>query len=45
MGCLLPDTVTPYPVDQFPLMQAIRGDAVEDVEVFVQRPTRTTASG
>ena len=38
-GLYLPDTVTPYPVDEFPLMQAIRGEAVEGVEVFVGRLT------
>ena len=36
-GFFLPDTVTPYPVNQFPLTQAIRGEAVEGVEVFVAR--------
>ena len=28
-GFYLPDTVTPYPTDEFPLVQAIRGQAVE----------------
>jgi signal transduction histidine kinase/DNA-binding response OmpR family regulator len=36
-GLYLPDTVTPYPMDRFPLMQAVRGVAVADVEVFVQQ--------
>jgi PAS domain S-box-containing protein len=36
-GLYLPDMVTPYPVRQFPLMQAIRGEAPVDVEVFVAR--------
>ena len=30
----LPDMVTPYTVDAFPLMRAIRGEEVEGVEVF-----------
>jgi signal transduction histidine kinase/DNA-binding response OmpR family regulator len=34
-GLYLPDMVTPYPVDEFPLTQAVRGEAVEGVEVFV----------
>ncbi len=34
-GLYLADMVTPYPVDQFPLMQAVRGEAAEGVEVFV----------
>ena len=32
---LLPDMVTPYPPDRFPLTQAIRGEAVEGVEAFI----------
>ena len=39
-GLYLPDTVTLYPMDQFPLMQAVRGEAVADVEVFAQQPGR-----
>ena len=34
-GLLLPDMVTPYPVERFPLAQAIKGEAVEGVEVFI----------
>ena len=37
-GLYLPDTVTPYPMDRFPLMQAVKGEAVADVEVFAQPP-------
>ncbi len=37
-GLYLPDTVTPYPMDRFPLMQAVTGEAVADVEVFAQPP-------
>jgi signal transduction histidine kinase/DNA-binding response OmpR family regulator/methyl-accepting chemotaxis protein len=39
-GFYLPDTVTPYPNDQFPLMQAIRGTAVEAAQVFVVEPIK-----
>ena len=35
-GLFLPDTVTPYPMDRFPLMQAVKGEAIADVEVFAQ---------
>jgi len=34
-GFYLPDMVTPYPTDQFPLVQAIRGQAVGAADVFV----------
>jgi PAS domain S-box-containing protein len=35
----MPDQATPYPADQFPLVRAIRGETVRDVEVFVRHPT------
>jgi signal transduction histidine kinase/CheY-like chemotaxis protein/Skp family chaperone for outer membrane proteins len=35
-GFHLPDTVTPYPADEFPLVKAIRGHAVEAADVFVR---------
>lgn len=35
-GCNLPDTVTPFPVDQLPLARALRGEVVTDVEIFVR---------
>ena len=35
-GLHLPDTVTPYPADEFPLVQAIRGRAVEAADVFIR---------
>jgi signal transduction histidine kinase/DNA-binding response OmpR family regulator len=41
-GVYLPDMVTPYPVDQFPLMQAVRGEALEGVEVFVSHSRART---
>jgi signal transduction histidine kinase/DNA-binding response OmpR family regulator len=42
-GLYLPDTVTPYPNDEFPLMQAIRGTAVQAAQVFVVEPLKTPA--
>jgi signal transduction histidine kinase len=35
-GAFLPDTVTPYPTDQLPLVRAIRGEAVDQVEQFIR---------
>src|SRR6267378_130344 len=35
-GLFLPDTVTPYPPDDLPLARALRGEAADDVEVFVR---------
>jgi PAS domain S-box-containing protein len=35
-GCHLPDTVTPFPADQFPLTRALRGEVVTDAEIFVR---------
>jgi PAS domain S-box-containing protein len=40
-GLYLPDMATPYPSEQFPLMQAIRGQAVEHAEIFVVDKDRT----
>jgi signal transduction histidine kinase/CheY-like chemotaxis protein/Skp family chaperone for outer membrane proteins len=34
-GIYRPDMITPYSVDDFPLTRAIRGEAVDGVEVFV----------
>jgi signal transduction histidine kinase/DNA-binding response OmpR family regulator/HAMP domain-containing protein len=34
-GFYLPDTITPYPTEAFPLVQAIRGHAVGAADVFV----------
>lgn len=38
-GFYLPDTVTPYPPTEFPLARALRGEAVDAAEVFVQHET------
>jgi PAS domain S-box-containing protein len=35
----MPDQATPYPSDQLPLVRAIRGETVRDVEIFVRHPT------
>src|SRR5262249_21957696 len=35
-GCYLPDRVTPFPGDQLPLARAIRGEEVEETEIFVR---------
>src|SRR5664279_4523856 len=35
-GLFLPDKVTPFPADQLPLTRSIRGEEVNNVEVFVR---------
>src|SRR5215467_47140 len=35
-GCYLPDKVTPFPHDQLPLIRSIRGEEVDNVEMFVR---------
>ena len=35
-GLFLPDTVTPFPSDEFPLTRAIRGEFSENVEMFIR---------
>ena len=35
-GVFLPDAVTPCPTDQLPLVRAIRGETVDQVELFVR---------
>src|SRR5262249_12853332 len=35
-GLYLPDQQTPFPTDQLPIARAIRGEAVNDLEVFVR---------
>ena len=37
-GLYLPDQVTPYPREQLPLARALRGEAVDDLPVFVRHP-------
>src|SRR4029077_2241326 len=35
-GLFLPDGVTPFPPDQLPLARSLRGEEVNDVEMFVR---------
>jgi PAS domain S-box-containing protein len=35
-GLYLPDKITPFPHDQLPLTRSIRGEAVDNVEMFVR---------
>ena len=37
-GAFLPDTVTPFPAGELPFAQAIRGEASDDVEIFIRNP-------
>lgn len=34
-GCYLPDTVTPFPVMDLPLVRAMRGETVDNVEMYL----------
>ncbi len=38
-GVFLPDRTTPFPVDDYPLVRALRGEATDDVEMFVRNPS------
>jgi PAS domain S-box-containing protein len=40
-GLYLPDKVTPFPSDRLPLMRSIRGEEVNNVEVFVRQENAT----
>ena len=35
-GLFLPDTITPFPSDEFPLTRAIRGEFSDNVEIFIR---------
>ncbi len=39
-GAFLPDRVTPFPAESIPLIRAVRGDACEEVEIFLRNPGR-----
>jgi len=41
-GLFLPDGRTPFPIEQLPLVRAIAGESVEDVEVIVRRQGATS---
>ena len=36
----LPDRVTPYPVEDLPLMRAIHGEAIDQAELYIAYPSR-----
>jgi len=38
-GVFLPDGMTPFPVEAYPLVRALRGEATDDVEMFVRNPS------
>jgi two-component system, sensor histidine kinase and response regulator len=40
-GLFLADQRTPYPVDELPLVRAMRGETVSDIEIFVRRDETT----
>ena len=49
-GVYAADTVTPFPIDDLPLVRALHGEASEEVEMFVRNPkvpdgTYITATG
>lgn len=35
-GCFLSDGVTPYPAEQLPLARTLRGESVDEVELFIR---------
>ena len=37
-GFLFPDRITPFPPDDFPLVRALKGEASDEVEMFVRNP-------
>jgi PAS domain S-box-containing protein len=37
-GVFLPDTVTPHPADQLPLVRAMRGESITALELFIRNP-------
>ncbi|MFY9221165.1 MAG: response regulator [Blastocatellia bacterium] len=39
-GCFLADKITPYPSNELPLVKAIRGESVDNVEVFICNPLK-----
>lgn len=39
-GCYFPDMVTPYPPEQLPLSQAIRGKEIADEHIFIKNAAR-----
>jgi signal transduction histidine kinase/PAS domain-containing protein len=39
-GIFLPDRATPYPVQDLPLVRAIRGEASDQIELYIAYPSR-----
>jgi PAS domain S-box-containing protein len=39
-GVYLPDRKTPYPVEELPLVRAIRGEMTDDIEMFIRNPNK-----
>ena len=37
-GLFFPDRVTPFPTDELPLTRALRGEALDEVDMFVRNP-------
>ena len=37
-GVFAPDTVTPFPIDELPLVRALHGEASQEVEMFIRNP-------
>jgi sigma-B regulation protein RsbU (phosphoserine phosphatase) len=36
-GCYRPDMVSPFPADELPLARSLRGEVVDDCEIFIRR--------
>ena len=41
-GCFRPDTVTPFPSEELPLARSLRGEVVDDSEIYIRRNGGTT---
>jgi sigma-B regulation protein RsbU (phosphoserine phosphatase) len=39
-GCFKPDMVSPFPPEELPLARSLRGEAVDDCEIFIRRNGR-----
>jgi PAS domain S-box-containing protein len=36
-GCFRPDTMAPFPADELPLARSLRGEAVDDCEIYIRK--------
>lgn len=36
-GCFRPDTIAPFPSDELPLARSLRGEAVDDCEIYIRK--------